>query len=198
MASFAEFLEQVRLGDEDAANQFVAAYEPHVRRIVRRGLKHRHPQLRRYLDSVDLCQSMFKDFFKRLRGGQIKPATPTEAEKLLTRMILDKLTNQYKRQMAARRDIRRLFPIAVENLDPPASLPSPCDQAVRAESLAMLQEAVSQWLTCDEQSLLQQRMAGRSWLDIAGECGRTPDSVRMQFVRAMRHLADQLRMRERP
>jgi RNA polymerase sigma factor (sigma-70 family) len=198
MPSFVELIERVRLGDQDAANQFVAEYEPHVRRIVRRRLKHRHPQLRRYLDSVDLCQSMFKDFFKRLRGGQINPATPTEAEKLLTRMILDKLTNQHKSQMAARRDIRRLLPIAIENIDPPAPLPSPCDQAVRAESLAILQDAFSKWLTQEEQRILHQRMAGCSWLDIAGEFGRTPDSVRMQFMRAIRHLAEQLRMREIP
>jgi RNA polymerase sigma factor (sigma-70 family) len=192
MLSFLELIDRVRTGDQDSAEQFVAAYEPHVRRIVRRRLKYKHPHLRRYLDSVDICQSMFKDFFKRLCAGQISPASPAEAEKLLTRMILDKLTNQHRSQLAARRDLRRLLPVAIENLELPAREPLPCDQATHAETLARVREGLRKWLTQEEQEIVQQRMAGRSWADIAQKSGRTPDGVRMQFMRITRLLADQL------
>src|SRR5262245_23610315 len=55
--SFDELMRRVRAGDEQAAADLVRRYEPAIRRAVR--VRLRDPQLRRLLDSIDICQSVF-------------------------------------------------------------------------------------------------------------------------------------------
>ncbi len=66
--SFAEFIRRVRAGDERAAMDLVERYEPSIRRAVR--VRLRDPRLRRLIESVDMCQSVFGSFFVRTALGQ--------------------------------------------------------------------------------------------------------------------------------
>ncbi|MBV8676698.1 MAG: hypothetical protein JO355_05950 [Planctomycetaceae bacterium] len=66
--SFAEFIRRIRAGDKRAAAELVERYEPVLRRVVR--VRLRNPRLRRLIESVDICQSVFASFFVRTVLGQ--------------------------------------------------------------------------------------------------------------------------------
>ena len=57
---FSELMRKIRAGDQDAARQLVESYEPEIRRAAR--LRMTDPQLRRLVDSIDICQSVFGRF----------------------------------------------------------------------------------------------------------------------------------------
>src|SRR5262245_19448533 len=59
--SFAGFIQRIRAGDARAAEELVRRYESDVRVAVRARLT--DPLLRRQLDSLDVCQSVFASFF---------------------------------------------------------------------------------------------------------------------------------------
>ena len=73
--SFAEFIRRIRAGDEQAAMDLVVRYEPAIRRAVR--VRLRDPRLRRLVESVDICQSVFASFFVRTSLGQYDLDSPT-------------------------------------------------------------------------------------------------------------------------
>ena len=80
--TFHALIRRVRAGDEDAAAQVVRRYEPAIRRLVR--MKLTDPRLTRYLDSVDVCQSVMANFFVRMAAGQFELNTPDQLLKLLS------------------------------------------------------------------------------------------------------------------
>ena len=100
-AGFQQLLGRVRLGDETASAELVRLYEPEVRRFVRYRLN--TPRLRRLLDSVDICQSVFANFFVRLTEGQFDLESPRHLQQLLMTMAGNKLLDHARRQGTARR-----------------------------------------------------------------------------------------------
>src|SRR5437588_8834998 len=102
---FADLIQRVRSGDEDASTELVRRYEPAIRRVVRVHL--RDPRLRRVLDSTDIAQSVLATFFVRANLGQYELDSPESLLKLLATIARNKLTNQANRQRAGRRDYRR-------------------------------------------------------------------------------------------
>ena len=58
--TFADFLQRIRAGDEQAAAELVSRYESAVRVEVRMRLA--DSRLRRVFDSMDLCQSVLASF----------------------------------------------------------------------------------------------------------------------------------------
>jgi RNA polymerase sigma-70 factor (ECF subfamily) len=64
--SFHDLVRRVRSGDDAAAAKLVRHYGPALRRAVRTRLT--DPELRRLLDSMDICQSVLASFFVRAAG----------------------------------------------------------------------------------------------------------------------------------
>src|SRR5438067_7700261 len=64
---FAQLIGAVRNGDEQAAEKLVRQYEPYLRHVIHGRLT--DPHLRRVFDSLDICQSIFADFFARASVG---------------------------------------------------------------------------------------------------------------------------------
>src|SRR5262245_32578317 len=89
---FRELITRVRAGDDRAAADLVARYEPAIRRAVRFRLT--DPALRRTCDSMDVCQSVLMSFFVRAASGQYELDTPEQLLRLLTAMARNKLLNQ--------------------------------------------------------------------------------------------------------
>jgi hypothetical protein len=58
---FADLLRRARQGSEQAAADLIRAYEPERRRFIRFRLT--DPDLHRFLDSPDVCQSVLASFF---------------------------------------------------------------------------------------------------------------------------------------
>ena len=66
---FHDLMQRLRLGESDAAWELVRLYEPQIRRAVR--VRMRDAQLRKVVDSIDICQSVFANLFVREVSGGI-------------------------------------------------------------------------------------------------------------------------------
>jgi RNA polymerase sigma-70 factor (ECF subfamily) len=184
--SFLELIQQVRAGNALAAEELLHRYEPAIRRTLRHRL--RDARLCRVLDSMDICQSVFKSFFLRAALGRYDLDSPEDLLKLLTAMAHHKLTNEQKRYEAERRDLRRDAPQPAEEHEAIASGPSPSQYIAARELLARVQQELS----AEERRLLELRQEGRAWAEVAILVGGTPEGVRKQYTRAIERVAQQL------
>jgi RNA polymerase sigma-70 factor (ECF subfamily) len=176
---FQDLLNRVRSGDQQAAAELVRRYEPALRRTIRARLRNR--QLRRLLDSTDICQSVLFDFFGRVNAGAYALSTPEELLKLLAVMARNHLINQALRQQAKRRDHRRLAPGSVEKWQMLDRGSSPSQHVA---ALELVQKA-RQLLSTQEHQLLELRENGHGWSQIARLVGDTPESLRKRLTRAI-------------
>jgi RNA polymerase sigma-70 factor (ECF subfamily) len=183
--SFTEFIRRVRGGDEQAARELVRRYEPAIRRAVRVRLRDR--RLRRLIESVDICQSVFASFFVRTALGQYDLQSPDQLLRLLATIARNKLACLANREYAARRDQRRVNPAAVLD-DYPAPDSTPSGQLAARE---LVQEARRR-MTPGELVLLERRGQGLAWAEIAAELGGTPDALRVRLARALTRINREL------
>jgi RNA polymerase sigma factor (sigma-70 family) len=188
--AFQELMQRVRAGDETAAVELHATYADQVQRIIRVRLT--QPALRRQMDSLDICQSVFADFFVRTALGQYDLKSPTELIKLLATMARHRLIHHAQKQRAARRDVRRVEAGAVEDFALPGGGGTPSQIVSARELLQQCQER----LTDEERSLLEQRRAGHGWEEIAKATGRSAEAVRKQYERAIKRVSGELGMEE--
>ena len=188
---FSEFMRRVRAGDERAAKALVERYEPAIRRAVR--VRLRDPRLRRLIESVDICQSVFASFFVRTALGQYDLESPDQLLRLLATIARNKLACHANRERADRRDQRRINPEAVLE-DCPAPGDSPSWQVAARE---LVREARRR-MTTDERALLERREQGLEWAEIAAELGSSPDALRVRLTRAVARITRQLGLNEGP
>jgi RNA polymerase sigma-70 factor (ECF subfamily) len=182
---FAELMHRVRARDQDAARELVQRYESAIRRIVR--IRLRDANLRRLLDSTDICQSVLASFFIRTALGQYEVDSPEELLNLLAAIARNKLANQANRLKAQRRDVRR--DVASDEGGPqvPDDASDPSEQASARELLDKVRERLSP----DERYLAEQRALGRGWQELADELGGTDVALRKKLTRALnRVMAD--------
>jgi RNA polymerase sigma-70 factor (ECF subfamily) len=187
---FADFLERVRAGDEQAATELVRKYEPVLRREVRMRL--RSAELRRLLDSLDVSQSVLASFFVRAAAGQFDLSSSQALRRLLVRMARNKLATQARRIRTSSGTGRRVHSGELQDLDQAATGPGP-GQIVAARDLL---GTVLHHLTDEERRLADLRAAGQSWLRIASAVGGTAGSRRKQLARALERIARGLRLEQ--
>ena len=183
-------LDRIRAGNQQAATELVRRYEPALRRAVRLRLRNR--QLRRLLDSSDICQAVLLRFFVRVATGRYDLGTPEQVLKLLATMARTQVVNEALRQQAAKRDCRRLAEARAEERDTPAPGSSPSDHAAAAELL----EKARHLLAPDEWQLLQLRKEGLEWAEIARQLGGTAEGLRKQLARAVARVTRALGLAE--
>jgi RNA polymerase sigma-70 factor (ECF subfamily) len=184
--AFTDLIRRVRSGDEKAAAELVRRYEPAIRTAVRVRLT--DPGLRRYLDSMDICQSVLANFFVRAAAGQFDVDKPERLVKLLVTMARNKVTNHALREQAARRDQRRLQKGALDEAALAVAQPSPSQVVANRELLEEFKKRLSE----EERQLADQRALGRSWAEIAEQAGGNPDALRMQLQRAIDRVSREL------
>jgi RNA polymerase sigma-70 factor (ECF subfamily) len=184
--AFAELMERVRAGDQEAAAALVARYERVIRRTVRIWLV--DARLRRVFDSMDICQSVLGSFFVRAALGQFHLESPDQLVRLLVQMARNKLTSQVRRQRAGRRDNRRLEGGDVYERELLAANSTPSRQVAVRDLL----DVVRQRLTPDEQQLAEQRALGRDWPEIAAVVGGDPVTLRKRLTRAINRVSREL------
>jgi RNA polymerase sigma-70 factor (ECF subfamily) len=187
--TFRTLLERVRAGDQQAATELVRRYEPALRRIVRLRLRDR--QLRRLLDSTDICQAVLMRFFVRVATGRYELETPQQLVKLLATLARNQVVNEALRQQAAKRDCRRVVGAGAE-WEAIAPDSSPDEQAAAEE---IVQKA-HHLLGSDERHLLELRKEGWEWADIARLVGGTAEGLRKQLARAVARVAEGLGLLE--
>jgi RNA polymerase sigma factor (sigma-70 family) len=188
MASkFSDFVTRVRAGDEQAAADLVRKYEPLVRREIR--LRLTDQRLRRTCDSIDICQSAMKSFFVKVVNGRYVLDEPGQLIKLLIGIARNKIVFEVRKQRAQRRDVRRIDPTGVDDLNPAdAAAETPCEIVANRELLRIVCEQLSEV----ERELATRRTRGQDWAEIAAEMGGTPDGRRRQLARAFDRIADRL------
>jgi len=186
-ARFRGLLQQASGGDEDAATELVRQYEPELRRLVRFWLM--DSPLRRLIDSVDVAQSVFARFFVSLRTGQFDLNEPRQMIKLLITMARYRVADQVRRQSAQKRGGGLHFernPIVLDGLSDHRGDPG--------ESIANadLAEAIRERLSADVRNIIEQRLTGREWADLADEFNASPNALRKRCARAMDQAAAEL------
>lgn len=185
--AFSGFIRRIRAGDEQAARELVARYEPVVRREVKMRL--RDPRLYRMIDWTDVCQSVMASFFLRAASGQYELDEPGQLMRLLVVMTRHKLSKQERRHRAGRRDYR-----LVHDCDPaylaaqPGKSPTPSRVVAGRELL----EALRSRLSGEERMLADLRAEGCEWAEISHKIGGTAQGRRMQLARAVRRVERQL------
>ncbi|VTS02843.1 dna-directed rna polymerase subunit sigma24 : DNA-directed RNA polymerase specialized sigma subunit, sigma24 OS=Singulisphaera acidiphila (strain ATCC BAA-1392 / DSM 18658 / VKM B-2454 / MOB10) GN=Sinac_5214 PE=4 SV=1: Sigma70_ECF [Gemmata massiliana] len=186
-ASFRELLHRVRVGDQEAARELVTAFEPKVRHSVRGRLT--EMRLRHVLDSGDVCQTVLANFFTRAEDGQFSFATPEDLLRLLVTMARNNVLDEARKNRAGRRDRRRVVNDSDHCLSGVfATDPTP-SRIVADRDLA---EYTYLRLATDERYLLEQRVAGREWADLAAEQNTTPGALRKKLSRAVRRVTAEL------
>jgi RNA polymerase sigma factor (sigma-70 family) len=184
---FADFIRQIRAGDDQAARELVDRYEPVVRREVR--LRLQDERLASRFDWADVCQSVMVSFFVRAAAGQYDLEQPDQLLRLLVVMTRNKVSQQVRRNRADRRDYRRL-----EAHDPAylewrrAASPSPSRVVAGRELL----DEFRRRLSAEERRLADLRAQGYQWAEIAAELGGTPQARRKQLARAIDRVEQEL------
>jgi RNA polymerase sigma-70 factor (ECF subfamily) len=181
-------VEQLRRGDEAAAEELVRFYEPQVRRAIRVRLRNRH--LRRLLETSDVCQSVLKSFFMQVARGQDHIHDPTRLRQLLMAMARKKLVSYARHHTAAKRDVRRQVSLAdcLEALTARDQGPSPLDVVALRDLLS----TVRGHFTDEEWTLINLRADGQTWREIAACIGSTEDAVRMKVCRAVERVRNEI------
>lgn len=189
-AGFSEFIRRVRAGDEQAASDLVARYEPVIRREVRMRL--RDPRLYSRIDWNDVCQSVMASFFVRAASGQYELESPDQLLRLLVVMTRHKLSKQARRQRAQRRDYR------LEANDP-LVLEARLDAGPTPSRLVAGRELLDEYrrrLSTEERELADLRGQGWEWGEIAEKLGGTDQARRKQLARAIDRVERQLEERD--
>jgi DNA-directed RNA polymerase specialized sigma24 family protein len=183
--SFQALVNAARAGDDAAAARLVREYEGELRRYVRFRLT--HPGVRRFIDSLDVCQSVLAAFFVHLQGGQLELVQPRQLFRLLAVMAENKVKDKVRRHQAARRG-GTLTGAAVETVDLAGSAPDPAEVAEGRELVSALRAR----LPPEDRAAVERWLTGDGWDEIAAAVGSTPDAVRKRVTRSVDRAAREL------
>jgi RNA polymerase sigma factor (sigma-70 family) len=179
LALFEALIERVRAGDAEACETLVREYNGVILREARLRLGSQYSS---FLDAEDVVQSVLRSFLLRAREGRFCLSSPAQLVGLLTLMARNKAFT------ALRRESRRKISVSDENPADLASRRTPCDEQVSNWELIGIYR---QRMKPDEWQLLQWRLDGDSWPDIAQRAGQSPGALRKRLQRAL----DRLRAR---
>lgn len=186
--TFRSVIERLRQGDESAAAEIVAEFESEIRRFIRFRLT--SPRIRRMIESVDISQSVFARFFVDVQRREGGPATVEELRALLLTMARNRLLDHARRQNAEKRRPRRPLSYEYETLAQivDGGTDTPSQQLIQTE----LVQAVKDLMDPEELELVNARMSGQSWEELAQARGGTAESVRKRVARILERTAKQL------
>jgi RNA polymerase sigma factor (sigma-70 family) len=179
---FADFLRRIRAGDDAAAVELVRRFEPLIRREVR--IRMGDDRLNRAFDSLDVCQSVFANFFRRAASGEFVIERPTQLVGLLVSMARNRLVSRVRHERQLVRDVGRVAgePGALDCVAD--AWPSPSEIVSRKEEMELVKTSLSD----EEHQIFELRKAGHSWDEIATRMGGSSQSRRMQWARSLDRL----------
>src|SRR5262249_40097983 len=185
-------LRVARSGDTEALGWLLEIYRPYLTLLARVQIGRR---LRGKADASDVvqdaCLGAHRDF------GQFRGRTEGEFLAWLRQVLASVLANFVRHyQETKRRDVRLERQLAAEleqssmaldrALRAPASSPSsPSRQAERREQAVLLAEALHRLADDDRELLVLRHLEGLSFPEVAERMGRTLDSVKKRWPRAL-------------
>jgi RNA polymerase sigma-70 factor (ECF subfamily) len=185
--TFADLIQRVREGDEQAATDLVRACEPHIHRAIRYPL--RYYGLDRVLESTDISQSVLAAFFRRRLAFRIPLEHPSQLVRLVVRMAHQAVMDEVRRHQATCRDRRRLEAHPAEQLDEIAQRDATPSKIAAANEL--LREMYRR-LPAEVRLLAQLRANGMEWTEIARQQGANPELLRKRLARAVLRVGHQM------
>src|SRR5262249_51154873 len=179
-------LENLCSGDVDAAERVFVAYEPILRKVVRRRLP---AQLRTKFDSLDIVQSVWADLLRGFREAGGRSASAAHWRAFLIKVPRNRFIDRCRQHLAAVHHEQPLTGSVLEQL-PPAPQPQPSEIAQAND----LWEQMLIHCPPAHRNLLSLRRQGLSVAEIAARSGLHADSIR----RILREVARQLTRRHGP
>jgi RNA polymerase sigma-70 factor, ECF subfamily len=185
-----------KAGDGAALGRLLERYRNYVALLVRIQVGRR---LKSKVDSDDLLQEIWLEIHRKIalfRGG-------SEREFLcwVRRLIGSILANQMRHYLGTKRRDLRLERALADDLDHSslamnqgliASESSPSQQAVRREQAVLLSDALQNLPDDYREVIILRQLEGLSFPDVARRMGRTEDSVKNVWLRALARLRGML------
>jgi RNA polymerase sigma factor (sigma-70 family) len=174
-------LAQLCSGDLAAAEQVFIAYEPYLRKAVRRRLP---PALRAKFDSTDIVQSVWGDVLRGFREAGWRFADANHLRGFLFVATRNRLIDRVRQH---RRAVEHEQPLGDRDLTQlvPSSQPRPSEVAVAGD----LWERMLDLCPSEHRPILTLRRQGYSMAEIGERTGLHPDSVRRILRTLARRLA---------
>lgn len=183
---FTSLMDKARAGDAEAAQRLVELYEPEIRRTARMKLK--DSRLRRIVDSIDICQSVFGKFFQTAQSSRgLDLQKPEQLLGLLVTMTRNRVVDEHRHQTAQKRDAGDGVVGAEANVLV-SDGPGPRTETELKEMLANVRSK----LTVIELEVADLRGAGLSWEEVAQRIGGSPDGHRKRLERAIQRVRDEM------
>lgn len=173
-------------GNDAAAEEVFRAYEPLLRRVVRRQLP---ANLQSKFDSVDIVQSVWADVLQGFRRGGWKFHDAEHLRAFLVRVVRNRFIDRYRTHRRAVECEQPLTSSGVEEL--------PAGQSPRPSQLAQASELWEQLLEMcppEHRQVLQLKRQGLALAEIAARTGLHDGSIR----RIIRNLARRLAFAPNP
>lgn len=186
-------LTQAKAGSGAALSRLLERHRGALEMQARLQVGHR---LRAKLDFEDLMQELSLEAHRDI--AQFRGRSEGEFVSWLRKVFATILSNQVRHYLGTRRrDLRRERPI-VGNGDDTSRAPidrhlvapqsSPSQQAARRERAELLAEALDRLPPAYRQVIILRNLEGLSFADVAGRMGRTEDSVKNIWIRALNRL----------
>jgi RNA polymerase sigma-70 factor (ECF subfamily) len=175
--------ERLNHGDVDAVETIVSAYEPYLRKVVRRQLPQR---LRAKFDSSDVVQSVWASVLKGLREDKWQFTDETHLRAFLVRLALFRfieLCRHYRASLKCER------PLA--GLDELGGRPALCDRPSEIMQAGDLLDRLMKLCLPSHRELLRLRAMGIPLAEIAARTGFHESSIRRIFYDLARRLEAQ-------
>jgi RNA polymerase sigma-70 factor (ECF subfamily) len=173
-------LEKLANGDTDAAAGVFRIYEPILRMVVRRQLSDR---LRAKFDSLDIVQSIWVDFLRRMSASRWRFESPAQLRAFLVKMTRNRFIDRLRQQRHA---LEHQQPISQADAAPTLQA-SPSEMAVAGELWQRLVELCPP----AHRELLELKRQGVPLAEIAARTGMHPSSVRRVIYDLARRLLEQ-------
>lgn len=186
-ASFVDLIDRACRRDELAVTELVRQFEPELRRVIRFRLTDR--RLRRFLDSLDVCQSVLGTFFAQLQSGGFQFSHPRQLAGLLALIAEHKVIDRGRQHLSPRHGggkVREFNNGEAESAVSPTAAP---DETVANQDLL---RTVRNRLPAEDQAILDLWLEDREWNEISVQLGGQPDALRKRLSRAIDRIAKDL------
>jgi RNA polymerase sigma-70 factor (ECF subfamily) len=186
-------LHRAQAGDGPALGKLLERYSSYLTLLARLQIDRR---LQGKVDAADLVQETFLEAHRDF--AQFRGTTPEEWAGWLRQILATNVANQVRRYLGTRaRDVRLERRLVVEleassqALDRglAASQSTPSEQAARREQALLLAEALQQMPESYREVIILRQLQGLSFPEVSRCMGRSLDSVKNLWARALARLA---------
>jgi RNA polymerase sigma-70 factor (ECF subfamily) len=193
-------LVRAKAGDSAALGQLLGLYGNYVGLLVRLQVS---PRLRTKVDMEDLLQEIWLEIHRKI--ALFRGKSEREFLSWTRKLIGTILANQARRYLGTKSRDVRLERALVDQLDQSANVlnekliahqSSPSQQAVRREQAVLLVDALHALPEDYREVIILRQLEGLSFPEVAQRMGRTEDSVKNVWLRALarlRHTLENLR-----